>query len=262
MTFTFLGSGSAFISPKYNYHNNVLIEIEDDKILIDAGGTILPALEDSGYSPKEITDIFITHIHGDHVHGLEALGFINFFADNPKPLIWTSHMMHREIWKTLESSMSQTNAGRKVYASYFYKVHIMKWSDMVSYGRPRSKVKCADWEKKGLNFEFYPVEHVDYKSSYGIVFNYRGTRIFYTSDTRFKHYDQYLTSDWIFQDCEFAEYPNGVHAQYHELQTLPDHIKRKMVLMHSNVEITTELEKQVIADGFRGIAKRGEKFYF
>lgn len=45
MKITFLGSGSAFVTGKENYHSNILIEENSSKMLYDAGTSINDALD-------------------------------------------------------------------------------------------------------------------------------------------------------------------------------------------------------------------------
>lgn len=248
MKITFLGSGSSFISHKHNYQNNILIEVGNKKILVDAGTTILPALEDAGHDPKSITDIIITHCHGDHIYGLEALGFINYFSkDGNKPFLHSSTAILNEIVQVLSPSMSTLESGKVSMTKYF------KF-------RPFDGLFFFYFESSLFPIiKFVPVQHVKDKESYGISIAYKNMKIFFTSDTKFHYYDQYNISDIIFQDCEFADYPNGVHAQYRLLRTLPENIKSKMWLMHCNIPITDELQiEATMTDGFKGVATRGQ----
>ena len=59
---TFLGTGNAFC-PTGRLHSLVLI---DGNMLVDAPPTVIPQLRQQGISPATITDLFITHWHGDH----------------------------------------------------------------------------------------------------------------------------------------------------------------------------------------------------
>ena len=65
----FIGSGNAFCPPG-RFHSCVVL---DKSVLIDAPPTILPQLHAAGISSAEITDLMITHWHGDHVFGLPFL---------------------------------------------------------------------------------------------------------------------------------------------------------------------------------------------
>ena len=89
---------------------------------------------------------------------------------------------------------------------------------------------------------------------------------FITGDTQFapnqinSYYDE---ATYIFQDCELAEYPNSVHAQYHQLKSLSESVKQKMYLYHYSLpkdKSFEDINKMAINDGFRGFVRRGEIF--
>jgi glyoxylase-like metal-dependent hydrolase (beta-lactamase superfamily II) len=66
----------------------LLVKTQDRVLLFDTGaggnfgpgaGQLLTSLADAGVDPKSVTDIFISHVHGDHVGGLvNAEGALNF----------------------------------------------------------------------------------------------------------------------------------------------------------------------------------------
>lgn len=65
----FLGTGNAFCPPD-RLHSLVLV---DGHILVDAPPTVVPQLRRLGLSPADLTDLLITHWHGDHTFGLPFL---------------------------------------------------------------------------------------------------------------------------------------------------------------------------------------------
>ena len=62
-----------------------LLCLNERKIIIDCGLGVTQALSRAGYSASDITDIFITHLHSDHV--LELGGLIH--------TAWTSGLQHQ-----------------------------------------------------------------------------------------------------------------------------------------------------------------------
>ncbi|GGY73900.1 MBL fold metallo-hydrolase [Cellvibrio zantedeschiae] len=84
--------------------NAYLINTGSKLVLIDTGagglfgptlGKLIANLKASGYQPEQIDDIFITHMHGDHVGGLATKGAINFpkatvHADQRESVYWLS----------------------------------------------------------------------------------------------------------------------------------------------------------------------------
>ena len=70
MKLTMLGTGHAMVTECYN---TCFVLSEDEKnLLVDGGGGngLLRQLKRAGIRPKEITDIFVTHRHTDHITGI------------------------------------------------------------------------------------------------------------------------------------------------------------------------------------------------
>ena len=56
--------------------NTTYVETKEAKILLDCGNSskyIIDALNELNVSPQEIDAIFITHVHSDHIKGLQVL---------------------------------------------------------------------------------------------------------------------------------------------------------------------------------------------
>lgn len=91
----------------------LLVEIEDRKILIDTGigdkqdakffghyhlhggYSLLGSLKNAGYSPEDITDVFLTHLHFDHVGGAVIKKDGEYKLQFPNAKYWT----HKSHWK-------------------------------------------------------------------------------------------------------------------------------------------------------------------
>jgi ribonuclease BN (tRNA processing enzyme) len=69
---TCLGHGGAFAAADVG-HTAYLVEHGAHRILVDCGGTVPHVLKEFGIDPASLTAILITHLHGDHVHGLEQI---------------------------------------------------------------------------------------------------------------------------------------------------------------------------------------------
>ncbi len=79
-TLRLIGTGNAFV-PDGRLHSNLLI---DDCILIDAPPTTLVSLRNAGISPAAISDLLITHWHGDHIFGFPFLMLERRYISDPK----------------------------------------------------------------------------------------------------------------------------------------------------------------------------------
>jgi ribonuclease BN (tRNA processing enzyme) len=270
MIIKFLGSGSAFVSIKENFHSNILItktgtivseegvtEVVTSNLLIDVGYHIGEALEYNNIDVTDIKHIFITHNHGDHNGGLELIGFKTFFNPNAeKPMLFANPKVMDVLWENvLKGNMGCHNKNSKVGLDDYFDVRRI---------RPRDGFQF-------LGTEFYPVRlpHIvddeDEVPAFGLKWQEDGIKFFYSGDTQFDFWR--LMSFWeyadiIFQECEFANYENGVHCQYHQLKDIPEVYKKKMWLYHYmlNGKTFDELNTEVINDGFAGVIYRGQVF--
>lgn len=258
MKLIFIGSGGGLGSPKENYHSNAVLASGDDLFGIDCGSTFQAAIEEMGMDISKFKGFYITHLHADHAGGLEWVGFKTFFSTFPfgqaRPLLYGNVEVLEDLWKqTLSGGMESLQGQKNSLETYFNPKPIPP------NGSFRHKIGCDV-----LTFDLVQTVHtVDdrrIKPSFGLMFWVNRKTIFYTGDTQFcpnqimTYYDQ---ADVIFQDCELAEYPNSVHAQYHQLKTLPDKVKNKMWLYHYSGQTP-----DAVADGFLGFVRKGQIFEF
>lgn len=247
----FLGSGSAFTVGEDNFQSNMFIIGENgNKLLIDCGSDIRFSLHVAGFSYLDITDIYISHLHADHVGGLEYVGFSSKFDSRcHKPNLYLSKEIASELWGNTLSGGMQYLEGDIADLETFFSIYKIKLN---SY---------FDWQ--GIKFELVRMKHIDtgyfLMPSYGLFFEVDGIKVFVTTDTQFCPDligNKYEEANIIFQDC--ATNHCAVHAHYQELVNLPNSIKNKMWLYGYH---PGQLPK-AINDGFLGFVKRGQVFDF
>ncbi len=253
MQFLFLGSGSAFTVGSDNFQSNMLFISETGKkLLIDCGTDIRFSLYEAELSYRDITDIYISHLHSDHVGGLEYIGFSTKFDPRcEKPTLYLSQDIAVELWhKSLAGGMEAIE-GELATLDTFFRVHPLK---------PKG---CFSWEN--IRFNLVKLNHVDtgflLMPAYGLFFEINNQKIFLSNDTKlcFEELIQYYQqADLIFHDCEISQFPTTVHAHYHELAQLPDEVKQKMWLYGYQQGQLPDAVK----DGFLGFVKRGQLFEF
>ena len=249
MKLTFLGSGDAFVLTENNFQSNVLIEAPNgSRLLIDCGSDIRNSLHALGYTYSNISAVYISHLHADHVGGLEWLGFSTFFDSRAKtPELFLHESLVDKLWDNcLSGGMAGLDEKEATLESYF-KVSPLK--------------KKFSWE--GIHFELIEMTHIfnckEKQPCYGLFFTVGGKKFLFTSDTRFipdTLMPYYKKADLIFHECETAPYKSGVHCHYSELVTLPSDIKKKIWLYHYNQGSLPDAKK----DGFKGYLLKQDSF--
>lgn len=256
MNMIFAGTGSAFTM--LNNQTNVLIQRSNKFLLIDAGGDIRFSLQRLNMTYSDIDSIYITHLHNDHVGGLEWFAFCSYFSPNMTEkieLIGNNELL-RELWiHSLRGGLKSIQGKKMALEDYFDVLMVRKNGKFI-------------WED--IEFRIVQTVHVmdEYSivPSFGLMFRDPDSNllIYYTGDTQFNPnqiMDFYKEADVIIQDCETAPYRTGVHAHFDELKDLPLPIKQKMILQHYNDNAISDSEfweQQIHANEFMRLAKRGD----
>lgn len=250
---TFLGSGSAFTVGEGNYQSNLILQKNGDTMLIDAGGDLRFSLTEQHLHYKDIRNIYISHLHADHVGGLEWLAINTFFDETyeGKPTLFVSEDIVSDLWnKSLSGGLCTIQTELASLSTYFNV-------------RPIKSQEQFSWN--GVSFKLVQSVHVvnnyELVPCYGLMMDYKSNRIYFTADTQYalqQLLDYYTAATIIFQDCETVETRTRVHAHYSELVQLPKELKKKMWLYHYNVGNLPDAE----ADGFLGFVKKGQSFVF
>lgn len=253
MKLIFLGSSSAFCIGNNNYQSNMLLTNErGNNLLIDCGTDIRHSLHEQGYSYKDISDVYISHMHADHMGGLEWLGFTSKFdPQKDKPTLHISDKIIEPLWNNSLSGTMHSIEGEVSNLDTFFKLD------------PIERNGFFIWEK--IKFQLIQTVHVmsgfSLTGCHGLFFEINGTKIYITADTQFSPHllaTFYESADVIFHDCETTPFSSGVHPQYEELKTLDKHIKEKIWLYHYNPGPLPNAKK----DGFKGFVEKGQCFEF
>jgi len=85
MKLTFLGTGAA-IPTKYRSHPSIALKFDGEIFLFDCGENTQRQIIFTDVSPMKINNIFISHLHGDHILGIPGLLQSIAFQGRTKPL--------------------------------------------------------------------------------------------------------------------------------------------------------------------------------
>ncbi len=246
-----LGSGSAFTTGEGNWQSNFLLETSSGRrLLVDCGGDARLSLEARGLGALDIDALYLSHLHSDHIGGLEWLAFSTYFDPScPRPRLYACADLLGPLWHhALKAGLGHVHTDAVSLETYFD----------VQAIEPGGQF---DWH--GRMFQTIPVLHIGAEvhtfPSYGLSFPLNGRQVFVTTDTQFtpdRLMATYRAADIILHDCETARTASGVHAHYTDLMTLPAEIKRKTWLYHYQPGPRPD----ALADGFCGFVGPGQEF--
>lgn len=215
MKITMIGTGNAFAKAYYN--NNALVETDQMKLLVDCGITLPHALYQAGRSFDELDGVLISHIHADHIGGLEELAFQMMFKYQKKPVLYIAESLVEPLWsKSLQGGLTQ---GELNTLDCFFEVVALQ---------PDTDIVLAN----DLKIKLIKTDHVPGKDSFSFIMN---DHFFYSADMVFNpellmelHEAGVHT---FYHDCQL-ENPGIVHTTLDQLLTLPVELQRKIKLMH------------------------------
>ena len=248
MRLLFLGTGSAF-TVGGNYNSNMLVTADSGRtLLIDAGVDLRHSLHAQGLSYLDLHDIYISHLHSDHIGGLEYIGLSSRFDPRcAKKRLFTHTSLVGPLWtNALRGGMEHVELGASTLEDYF-EVH-----------------PCAEsFEWEGMRMSLVAAPHVRDPErvtySYGLMIETGDERVYITTDTRFEpdllmpHYE---AATLIFHDCETSSFKTPVHAHFEGLCSLDAALRAKIWLYHYQ---PGKLPDAVEA-GFLGFVEPGQVF--
>jgi ribonuclease BN (tRNA processing enzyme) len=216
-----VGVGDAFTSRYWNAC--LLIEAEDTRLLVDAPPALARALGDLGDRGGErvrlddIDHVLITHLHGDHVGGLEQLLFWRRFVTGRKASLYAIPEVLAGLWET------RLKGGMEVLMNERFEAQLLSLDDYAEV-RPLGPGGTAIGP---LLVDWRPTLH--HIPTSAIRVRGRCASFSYSADTAF---DPGLI-DWLAEaDLFFHETNLGIHTPLSSLVTLPDATKRRMRLIH------------------------------
>lgn len=172
---TLLGTGGPEYFPD-RLGISTLVEANGQKLLFDVGRGTNQRLYESRVNPKDITHIFITHLHNDHIEGLPDLWMTPWF------LLGRDHGF--ELWGP-EGSEQMIEGMRMMFA------HDL--DQRVNQFNPIENLQInvhplndgVVFDEGGIKVTAFPVEHRDGNPAYGYRVDYAGRSVVMSGDTTF-----------------------------------------------------------------------------
>jgi ribonuclease BN (tRNA processing enzyme) len=219
-----VGVGDAFTARYYNAC--LLLETAETRLLIDAPPALARALRDlSRAAPEQetvglddIDHVLITHLHGDHMGGLEQLLFWRRFVTQRKAALYAIPEVLAGLWDTrLRGGMetlleTPTGPSRSLTLEDYADVHPLE------QGESRIGDLLLSWRPTIHHIPTSAIRVRAGSSSFG-----------YSADTAF---DPGLVAWLAACDLFFHETNLGVHTPLSSLAALPAAIRARMRLIH------------------------------
>ena len=241
-----LGTGFAF-SKKF-YNTSALIRSKGYTLLIDCGYTTPKSLHDLDLQPNDIDGIFISHLHADHIGGLEEFAFrmkYSYLFDK-KPTLFIPSTLRTPLWENcLKGGLGITNDKLDELDFYFEVVELEVGV--------RKEIYPALW------LETFATQHIPGKDSYGLLID---DLLLYSADACFNQplLEQMFNQRrcrYIMHDCQLTE-PGIVHATLRDLLNLSEEMQKITYLMHYG----DEMEEFIGKTGFMRFVNQHEIIHF
>lgn len=167
---------------------------------------------------NEIDHVLITHVHGDHMNGLEGVAFFKRFVERKRVELSTCVEVREVIWEQrLRAPMEQLYDGaqfRTLGFDDYFTHHALPWHEAVSLGPFRIRARRT-------------LHHVP---TTALLIEAHGKVLGYSSDTAF---DPELIAflepaDLIIHETNYGP----AHTPFASLCGLPEALKRKLRVIH------------------------------
>jgi len=209
-----IGCGNAFSSESFN--QSFVVEEDGRRMLIDCGMQTPQALVTARYKPEDIHDIYVSHLHSDHVGGLEYFAFSRYdWSRHPRswtegsyaPRLFGNVQLLRDLWdKTLRGGLESMEGFVSSLQTFFEPVPI----------EPNKRFRWQGWTVDLIQ-QIHIMSGSVIMPAYGILFSREGRKaVYFVTDSQHcsprQIEEYYKRADIIFQDCECA----GVDMRFEE----------------------------------------------
>lgn len=279
MRVQFLGAGNAF-SRELGTTCSLLTLDSGEKWLIDCGRQAPDQLPRAGLCWHDIYGQIITHVHGDHVFGLEDFAFSRFFETRgdqaaviqggAKAKMIVHSAVRAELEQTLAPALryvagqDQANGSLTDYFEMCTPVGVEHSPAGVEHSpvgvEHRGTSAQMPWNHSEtfcageLELTLRETPHVPGKPAMAVEFSVGdGKLAWWSGDSRVDAAQLVRLAPRcmvMFHDCTFHQAAGAVHGWFDELALLPEQVRRKIVLMHHDDDIE-EHRSEAEALGFR-----------
>lgn len=190
---------------------------------MDCGYTVPGRLRQMGVGVQNIDAIFVSHLHGDHIYGLEEVGFRSKFSEGCRVNLIVPEPLLPGLWQNILSGTMREPENHCRLSDYF-DVHPIRVGETLHQGP--------------YSIDIHPVNHVPYAECYGVKVGANGKSVAFTADTKAGVSPFfYEGTECVFHDCSFLPYfKETVHTHFQELLEYAPEQRMKTWLVHYDDE--------------------------
>ena len=236
LTLCFMGVGNAKASELGSAA--AVLEIDGaPALLIDCGPRTLDDFA-RHYGDRLPSAVFLTHLHLDHIGGIEQLFYRSYFSGTPPIRLFAPAHLIAGLHEKLATSAHVLSEGGANFWDAFQLIPVADhfWFD-----------KCL--------FDVFPVRHSGYRGAYGLAL--RGA-FFYSGDTRpIPEVTSRFASanELVFHDC--AEQGSPAHTGLADfMREYPEDIRKRTIAYHYESEAAA---RRLELAGLK-VARPGQRF--
>ncbi len=257
------------------------------RLLLDIGGDARHALKNLEMTSAHIDGFYISHVHNDHIGGIEWMGLTTFFnpvytlakkewlgdefiADklsrkewrsglppNTKPDIFIHQKVLGAVRRAVGPGLDTVQGVPDVTLEIYFDIHIIGKQETGETKTHIFQDGGEEWEIKPI-FAMHVISSSEEMASYGLNFEHSsGYTVLMPSDTQHMVPPQletlYRRADRIYMDCETSEFPSRVHPHISDLVNhMEPEIQKKCLLYHYDTY------PEVAENMFFGVLKPGD----
>ena len=230
-----LGTGNAFL-PNGRHHSFVIF---DKKHIIDAPPTALTSLRENGVRISEISTIFITHLHGDHIFGLPFL------------LLERTYISDRELSKPLT-----------IVAAPGARKRIEQLCEIAYPGSLKKILSRIKWDENaqgltedGWSWKRFEVNHNDSVDPFGYSFvSSKGAKFVHSGDSGpcESLYSAISNTDLAIMEMAIPEWvPSNEHHRPSDIQLLSEtYPEVNFIITHTFIDSKKSTKPKITANEF------------
>jgi ribonuclease Z len=153
---------------------STLVEVNGQKLLFDVGPGTNQRLYQSLVNPRDISKIFLTHLHSDHIAGLPDLWMTPWF------LLGRDHGL--ELWGP-EGTAQMVDGMRKMFG-HDLEARVNKFNPIENLAIAVHVVSDGVvFDNNGVKVTAFPVEHADGNPAFGYRIDWNGHAVVLSGDT-------------------------------------------------------------------------------